>query len=51
LADGGLECRWGGVRSEEVYGKLLDFARSQPLDPDVEDYLIHNTTGTQAQEI
>jgi transcriptional regulatory protein RtcR len=36
---------------EEVYGKLLDFARSQPLDPDVEDYLIHITTGTHVAQI
>lgn len=36
---------------EEVYGKLLDFARSQPLDPDAEDYLIHITTGTHVAQI
>jgi transcriptional regulatory protein RtcR len=36
---------------EEVYGKLLDFARSQPFDPDVEDYLIHITTGTHVAQI
>lgn len=36
---------------EEVYGKLLDFARSQPLDPDVEDVLIHITTGTHVAQI
>jgi len=36
---------------EEVYGKLLDFARAQPLDPDVEDYLIHITTGTHVAQI
>ena len=36
---------------EEVYGKLLDFARSQPLDPDAEDYLIHSTTGTHVAQI
>ena len=36
---------------EEVYGKLLDFARAQPLDPDVEDYLIHITTGTHLAQI
>lgn len=36
---------------EEVYGKLLDFAREQPFDPDVEDYLIHITTGTHVAQI
>lgn len=36
---------------EEVYGKLLDFARSQPLDPDTEDYLVHITTGTHVAQI
>jgi transcriptional regulatory protein RtcR len=36
---------------EEVYGKLLDFAASQPFDPDVEDYLIHITTGTHVAQI
>ena len=36
---------------EEVYGKLLDFAKSQPIDPDVEDYLIHITTGTHVAQI
>lgn len=36
---------------EEVYGKLLDFARGQPLDPDNEDYLIHITTGTHVAQI
>lgn len=36
---------------EEVYGKLLDFARLQPFDPDVEDYLIHITTGTHVAQI
>lgn len=36
---------------EEVYGKLLDFARSQPLDPDAEDYLIHISTGTHVAQI
>lgn len=36
---------------EEVYGKLLDFARAQPLDPDTEDYLIHITTGTHVAQI
>ncbi|MGE0151568.1 MAG: RNA repair transcriptional activator RtcR [Reyranellaceae bacterium] len=36
---------------EEVYGKLLDFARSYPFDPDAEDYLIHITTGTHVVQI
>ena len=36
---------------EEVYGKLLDFARSYPFDPDNEDYLIHITTGTHVAQI
>lgn len=36
---------------EEVYGKLLDFARTYPFDPDVEDYLIHITTGTHVAQI
>jgi transcriptional regulatory protein RtcR len=26
---------------EEVYGKLLDFARAYPFDPAAEDYLVH----------
>lgn len=36
---------------EEVYGKLLDFARAEPFDPEVEDYLIHITTGTHVGQI
>ncbi len=36
---------------EQVYGKLLDFARAEPLDPDAEDYLIHITTGTHVAQI
>ena len=36
---------------EEVYGKLLDFARDYPFDPDREDYLIHITTGTHVVQI
>ena len=36
---------------EEVYGKLLDFARAFPFDPDAEDYLIHITTGTHVAQI
>ena len=36
---------------EEVYGKLLDFARGFSFDPDAEDYLIHITTGTHVAQI
>ncbi len=36
---------------EEVYGKLLDFAAAFPFDPDLEDYLIHITTGTHVAQI
>jgi transcriptional regulatory protein RtcR len=36
---------------EEVYGKLLDFARAEPLDPEAEDYLVHITTGTHVAQI
>lgn len=36
---------------EEVYGKLLDFAREYPFDPDAQDYLIHITTGTHVAQI
>ena len=36
---------------EEVYGKLLDFARGERFDPDAEDYLIHITTGTHVAQI
>ena len=36
---------------EEVYGKLLDFAQGRAFDPDVEDYLIHITTGTHVAQI
>lgn len=36
---------------EEVYGKLLDFARAEPFDPDVEDYLVHISTGTHVAQI
>lgn len=35
----------------EVYGKLLDFARAFPFNPDAEDYLIHITTGTHVAQI
>jgi transcriptional regulatory protein RtcR len=36
---------------EEVYGKLLDFARATAFDPEGEDYLIHITTGTHVAQI
>ena len=36
---------------EEVYGKLLDFARAYNFDPDAEDYLVHITTGTHVAQI
>lgn len=36
---------------EEVYGKLLDFARAEPFDPDTEEYLLHITTGTHVAQI
>ena len=36
---------------EEVYGKLLDFARGFPVDPDAQDYLVHITTGTHVAQI
>lgn len=36
---------------EEVYGKLLDFARDYPFDPDAQDYLVHITTGTHVAQI
>lgn len=36
---------------EEVYGKLLDFARGFPFDPETQDYLVHITTGTHVAQI
>ncbi len=36
---------------EEVYGKLLDFARGCSFDPEAEDYLVHITTGTHVIQI
>jgi transcriptional regulatory protein RtcR len=36
---------------EEVYGKLLDFARAYPFDPETEDYFLHITTGTHVGQI
>lgn len=36
---------------EEVYGKLLDFARAEPFDPEAADYLVHITTGTHVVQI
>lgn len=34
-----------------MYGKLLDFARAYPFDPEAEDYLVHITTGTHVAQI
>ncbi len=36
---------------EEVYGALLDFARTYPFDTDRHDYLVHITTGTHVAQI
>lgn len=36
---------------EEVFGALLDYARSYPFDPEREDYLLHITTGTHVAQI
>ncbi len=36
---------------QEVYGALHGFALDYPFDPDVEDYLIHITTGTHVAQI
>ena len=36
---------------QEVYGRLHDFARGYPFDPEREDYLIHITTGTHVAQI
>lgn len=36
---------------EEVYGKLLDFAREFEFEPEEEDYLVHITTGTHVAQI
>ncbi len=36
---------------EEVYGRLHDFARAYPFDPETEEYLIHITTGTHVGQI
>ena len=36
---------------EEVYGKLLDFARAYPFDAEAQDYLVHITTGTHVAQI
>jgi transcriptional regulatory protein RtcR len=36
---------------EEVYGKLHDFARGYPFDPEAEDYVVHMTTGTHVVQI
>ncbi|WP_394825062.1 RNA repair transcriptional activator RtcR [Pendulispora albinea] len=36
---------------EHVYGRLHDFARAYPFNPDKEDYLVHITTGTHVAQI
>lgn len=36
---------------EEVYTGLLDFAQGFDFDPEVEDYLVHITTGTHVAQI
>jgi len=36
---------------EEVYGRLHDFARAYPFDPEQEEYLVHITTGTHVAQI
>lgn len=36
---------------EEVYGRLYDFVRAYPFQPDHEDYLIHLTTGSHVAQI
>ena len=36
---------------EEVYAALHDFSKEYSFDPDIEDYLIHITTGTHVAQI
>jgi transcriptional regulatory protein RtcR len=36
---------------EEVYGRLHDFARTYPFEPEAEQYLVHITTGTHVAQI
>lgn len=36
---------------EEVYAELLDFVRGFTFEPEVEDYLVHITTGTHVAQI
>jgi transcriptional regulatory protein RtcR len=36
---------------EQVYGALLDYARSYPFQPEQEDYFVHITTGTHIAQI
>ncbi len=36
---------------EEVYSRLLDFAKAFEFDPEREDYLVHLTTGTHVAQI
>jgi transcriptional regulatory protein RtcR len=35
----------------EVYARLQDFATAYPFEPDVEEYLVHVTTGTHVAQI
>ena len=36
---------------EETYGALLDYAKAYPFQPELEDYLVHITTGTHITQI
>lgn len=36
---------------EEVFGSLLDFAKSLRFNPEAEEYLVHITTGSHVQQI
>lgn len=36
---------------EDVYSRLLDFARAYPFDTEAEDYLVHITTGSHVAQI
>ena len=36
---------------EEVYAELLDFVRGFTFEPEIEDYLVHITTGTHVAQI
>ncbi|MDY7229701.1 RNA repair transcriptional activator RtcR [Hyalangium rubrum] len=47
-AEVGIQNPWD---LEQVYGALLDYARSYPFQPEQEDYLVHITTGTHIAQI